>query len=129
MILSKPKIFILAIVIGLVPLLAAADSVFSHIHNRVPQGQQQAAAEWYQEIFGGQLGKRSFGPGVELPNGFLGSMPFNGPVEHILLKSRSNQDRNLRKGFGALEVAEEERNHHPRHLVGLQVPGASAEGW
>lgn len=63
---------------GLAPLELRAESIFSHVHNRVPEGQQDAAAEWYLEIFGGEPGERGPGPGVDLPNGFLGSMPFEG---------------------------------------------------
>jgi len=70
----------LAAILALAPVSSRSESVFSHAHNRVPEGQLQAAADWYREIFGGEPAERGPGPGVEFPNGFLGTMPFDGPA-------------------------------------------------
>ena len=62
----------------LVPGLSSSEGVFTHVHNRVPQDQQAVAAGWYVAVFGGVPAERGPGPGIDLQNGFLGSMPFDG---------------------------------------------------
>ena len=57
---------------------AMAQSVYTHSHHRVPEGQLEAAAEWYNRVFGGEPGEIGPGPGVRYHNGFVGSMPNEG---------------------------------------------------
>lgn len=59
---------------------AWAQSVFTHAHYRVPEGQQQAAAEWYHRVLGGEPGEIGPGPGVRHANGFVGTMANDGPA-------------------------------------------------
>ena len=56
-------------------------SVFTHVHLRVPEGQQAAAAEWYNRVLGGEPGEIGPGPGVRHHNGFIGTMPNEGMAE------------------------------------------------
>jgi predicted enzyme related to lactoylglutathione lyase len=62
------------------PGLALAQSVFTHAHMRVPAGQQAAAAEWYHEVLGGELGEIGPGPIIRHHNGFVGTMENEGPA-------------------------------------------------
>ncbi len=62
----------------LVPGLTLSQSVFTHSHLRVPEGQQAAAAAWYHAVLGGEPGEIGPGPGVRYPNGFVGTMPNEG---------------------------------------------------
>ena len=67
---------------GIVSLLASvhawSQSAFTHAHYRVPEGQQEAAAEWYNRVLGGEPGETGPGPGTRHPNGFIGTMPNEG---------------------------------------------------
>ena len=69
--------FIVALVC-LAPGLTLSQSVFTHSHLRVPEGQQAAAAAWYHAVLGGEPGEIGPGPGVRYPNGFVGTMPNEG---------------------------------------------------
>lgn len=60
------------------PGAVIAQSVYTHSHHRVPEGQQEAAAEWYNRVLGGEPGEIGPGPGVRHHNGFVGSMPNEG---------------------------------------------------
>ncbi len=62
----------------LAPGLTLSQSVFTHSHLRVPEGQQAAAAAWYLAVLGGEPGETGPGPGVRYPNGFVGTMPNEG---------------------------------------------------
>ena len=62
----------------LAPGLVLSQSVFTHSHLRVPEGQQAEAAEWYNAVLGGEPGEIGPGPGVRYPNGFVGTMPNEG---------------------------------------------------
>jgi catechol 2,3-dioxygenase-like lactoylglutathione lyase family enzyme len=62
----------------LAPGLALSQSVFTHSHLRVPEGQQAEAAQWYHAVLGGEPGETGPGPGVRYPNGFVGTMPNEG---------------------------------------------------
>ncbi len=55
-----------------------SQSVFTHAHYRVPEGEQQAAAEWYNRVLGGEPGEIGPGPGIRHHNGFVGTMPNEG---------------------------------------------------
>lgn len=66
-------------VVSLLPMgTVLAQSVFTHAHYRVPEGQQEAAAEWYNRVLGGEPGETGPGPGIRHPNGFIGTMPNEG---------------------------------------------------
>ena len=60
------------------PGLVLAQSVFTHAHYRVPEGQQAEAAEWYNRVLGGEPGEIGPGPGVRHYNGFVGTMANEG---------------------------------------------------
>ena len=60
------------------PGLALAQSIFTHAHLRVPEGQQAEAAAWYNTVLGGELGELGPGPGIRHHNGFVGTMPNEG---------------------------------------------------
>ena len=60
------------------PGLALSQGVFTHAHLRVPEGQQAAAAEWYNKVLGGEPGETGPGPGIRHHNGFVGTMPNEG---------------------------------------------------
>ena len=60
------------------PGAVMAQSVYTHSHHRVPEGQLEAAAEWYNRVLGGEPGEIGPGPGIRHHNGFVGSMPNEG---------------------------------------------------
>lgn len=60
------------------PGFAFAQSIFTHAHMRVAEGQQAEAAEWYQSIFGGEVGEIGPGPVARYENGFVGTMANEG---------------------------------------------------
>ena len=64
--------------LAFMPGLALSQSVFTHAHLRVPEGQQEAAAAWYNQVLGGEPGEIGPGPGIRHHNGFIGSMPNEG---------------------------------------------------
>jgi catechol 2,3-dioxygenase-like lactoylglutathione lyase family enzyme len=64
--------------IFLAPGWALSQSVFTHAHLRVPEGQQQAAADWYHTVLGGEPGELGPGPGIRHHNGFVGTMANEG---------------------------------------------------
>ena len=70
-------LFFVAIVLAS-PGLALSQSIFTHAHLRVPEGDQAAAAAWYQKVLGGEPGEIGPGPGIRHPNGFVGTMPNDG---------------------------------------------------
>lgn len=57
---------------------ASAQSVFTHAHYRVPEGRQAAAAEWYRQVLGGEIGEIGPGPMVRYQNGMIGTMAHDG---------------------------------------------------
>lgn len=61
-----------------IPGLALAQSVFTHVHLRVPEGQQAQAAEWYGKVLGGEPGEIGPGPVIRYRNGFVGTMANEG---------------------------------------------------
>ena len=65
-------------VVLMAPGLALSQSVFTHAHLRVPEGQQAEAAEWYNHVLGGEPGEIGPGPGIRHHNGFVGTMPNEG---------------------------------------------------
>ncbi len=62
----------------IMPGLALSQSVFTHAHLRVPEGQQAEAAAWYNRVLGGEPGELGPGPGIRHHNGFVGTMPNEG---------------------------------------------------
>ncbi|HEY5622156.1 MAG TPA: VOC family protein [Gammaproteobacteria bacterium] len=62
----------------LLPGIAAAQSVYTHSHHRVPEDQVDAAADWYNRVLGGEPGRIGPGPGIRHHNGFVGAMPNEG---------------------------------------------------
>jgi catechol 2,3-dioxygenase-like lactoylglutathione lyase family enzyme len=62
------------------PAVTMAQSVFTHAHMRVPEGQQAAAADWYHEVLGGELAEIGPGPIIRHHNGFVGTMANEGPA-------------------------------------------------
>ena len=78
--MHKPKSQLLGFLalLAFLPQLVLSQSVFTHAHLRVPEGQQQAAAAWYNEVLGGELGETGPGPGIQYHNGFVGTMPNDG---------------------------------------------------
>ena len=65
-------------VLAFAPGLAVSQSVFTHAHLRVPDGQQEEAAAWYNKVLGGEPGELGPGPGIRHHNGFVGTMPNDG---------------------------------------------------
>jgi catechol 2,3-dioxygenase-like lactoylglutathione lyase family enzyme/predicted enzyme related to lactoylglutathione lyase len=60
------------------PGLALSQSIFTHAHMRIAEGQQADAAEWYQSIFGGEPREIGPGPIARYDNGFVGTMANEG---------------------------------------------------
>ena len=59
------SIFVLLTAVAFAPLgITNAQSVYTHSHHRVPEGQLEAAAEWYNRVFGGEPGEIGPGPGI-----------------------------------------------------------------
>ena len=77
---SAPIVKLLGVIAGLVimPGLALSQSVFTHAHLRVPEGQQEEAASWYNKVLGGEPGEIGPGPGIRHHNGFVGTMSNDG---------------------------------------------------
>ena len=75
-----PIVELLGVMAALVimPGLALSQSVFTHAHLRVPEGQQEEAAAWYNKVLGGEPGEIGPGPGIHHHNGFVGTMPNDG---------------------------------------------------
>ena len=60
------------------PGLVLSQSVFTHAHLRVPEGQQEEVAAWYNEVLGGELDEIGPGPVIRHHNGFVGTMANDG---------------------------------------------------
>lgn len=54
----------------------SAQSVFTHVHMRVPD--TQAAAQWHQPLLGGVITSGGPGPNIRYGNGTVGTMPNDG---------------------------------------------------
>ena len=80
--MTRSHVARIAVSAGILSLLASglswSQSVFTHAHYRVPEGQQEAAAEWYNRVLGGEPGEIGPGPGIRHSNGFVGTMPNEG---------------------------------------------------
>ncbi len=63
------------------PEFVLSQSIFTHAHLRVPSGQQEAAAVWYNKVLGGEPDEIGPGPGIRYHNGFVGSMPNDGMAD------------------------------------------------
>jgi catechol 2,3-dioxygenase-like lactoylglutathione lyase family enzyme len=77
---SQPahRLILLIATAVLAPGISWSQSVFTHAHLRVPEGQQAQAATWYHRVLGGDPGELGPGPGIRHHNGFVGTMPNEG---------------------------------------------------
>jgi len=69
---------LIAVTAIVAPGQVLSQSVFTHAHLRVPEGQQTEAAQWYHKVLGGELGGGGTGPGIRYPNGRLPTMSNEG---------------------------------------------------
>ena len=60
----------------LLPYLAQAESVFTHVHMRIPDTAESAA--WHAAFFGRDTGPGGPGPNIVYDNGTVGTMPNEG---------------------------------------------------
>lgn len=60
----------------LLPCLAQAENVFTHVHMRVPDTAESAA--WHAEFFSRAIGPGGPGPNIVYDNGTIGTMPNEG---------------------------------------------------
>ena len=67
-----------AVCVFMLPALSLAQSIFTHAHMRVPAGRQAEAAQWYNNVLGGELGEIGPGPIIRHFNGFIGTMENEG---------------------------------------------------
>ncbi|HAY45443.1 MAG TPA: hypothetical protein DCY55_04075 [Gammaproteobacteria bacterium] len=57
---------------------ASAEPVFSHVHMRVPDTEK--AAEWHEELLGGEIRPGGPGPFIHHHNGWVGTMSNDGEI-------------------------------------------------
>ena len=72
----RTKLLLLTLGVCLVPGSVLAQSVFTHVHMRVPDTIE--AAVWHQTLLGGEVIPRGPGQAVRHPNGMVMTMPAEG---------------------------------------------------
>lgn len=75
---DHPSRCIVLLAAALTSSAALAQSSFTHVHMRVPD--TAAAAEWHSRLLGGSVRSGGPGPSIRYGNGFIGTMPNEGPA-------------------------------------------------